>query len=63
LSIPYREIHINPTSQILQGTFGSKIRVLFRTTGHVPITPKTGRSTQIIVITGIAQPDELLTSS
>jgi hypothetical protein len=63
IDVPYWEIHIYPTSQILRGTFGSKIRVLFRTTGRVSITPKTGQSAQIIDITGIAQPDELLTSS
>jgi hypothetical protein len=63
IDVPCREIHIYPTSQILRGTIGSKIWVLFRTTGRVSITPKTGRSAQILEIKEIAPPDELLTSS
>jgi len=44
IDIPRREIRINPTSQILRRTFGSKIRVLFRTTGRVSLPCENGRS-------------------
>jgi len=41
IELPRSEIRINPTSQILRGTFGSKIRVLFHTTGRVSKPAKT----------------------
>jgi len=59
IDIPCREIRINPTFQILRWTFGSKIRVVFRTTGRVSLPCENGRSVQVLDIKGIAQPYEL----